>query len=111
MVGASALEIDAAYDRLTAGEHVIHETDWITVDGSTGRIILGQVPTREPELTDDFRQLMAWADEFRTLRVRANADTPADAATGREVGARRASASAAPSTCSSRAIASTRCAR
>ncbi len=87
VVGASEIRINEAYGRFTAGDYTISENDWITVDGATGRIIAGQVPTREPELSDEFRRLMSWADEFRTLQVRANADTPADAAAGRRWGA------------------------
>ena len=59
----------------------------ITLDGSTGEIILGVVPTVQPELSGDFAELMAWADEVRTLGIRANAETPADAAQAREFGA------------------------
>ena len=83
----------------------------ITLDGSTGEIILGVVPTVQPELSGDFAELMGWADEVRTLGIRANAETPADARTRRASSAPKASASAAPSTCSSRATASSRCAR
>ena len=69
------------------GDVTVSEGDWITVDGTTGRVLLGQVGTVEPELGDDFHLLMSWADELRTMKVRANADTPADAAAAREFGA------------------------
>jgi pyruvate, orthophosphate dikinase len=59
----------------------------VTIDGTTGRILMGTVATVEPELGDDFRQVMRWADGFRRLRVRANADTPQDALNAREFGA------------------------
>jgi pyruvate,orthophosphate dikinase len=61
--------------------------EWITVDGSTGRVFLGQVPTIRPTLGQDFYELMGWADKFRRLRVRANADTPRDAKVARGFGA------------------------
>ena len=66
---------------------VVTKGDWITVDGSTGRVFLGQVPTIQPTLDNDFYKLMSWADKFRSLRVRANADTPLDAKTARQFGA------------------------
>ncbi|HET6762083.1 MAG TPA: pyruvate, phosphate dikinase [Longimicrobiaceae bacterium] len=87
IAGAQEIQMDEAYRRFRVGETVVHEGDWITLDGSTGRVILGQVPTAVPELSDDFRRLMAWADGFRTLRVRTNADTPSDAAVARRFGA------------------------
>lgn len=59
----------------------------MTVDGTSGRVLLGQVPTIRPELDDYYRTVMAWADEIRTLQVRANADTPADAEAARRFGA------------------------
>ncbi|HEY0348051.1 MAG TPA: putative PEP-binding protein, partial [Pyrinomonadaceae bacterium] len=61
--------------------------EWITVDGSTGRVFLGKVPTIQPSLGTDFHELMKWADKFRRLGVRANADTPLDAKTARGFGA------------------------
>jgi pyruvate,orthophosphate dikinase len=65
----------------------VAENDWITLDGSTGRVILGKVPTAEPELTESFHRLMEWADGFRTLAVRTNADNPGDSAVARRFGA------------------------
>ena len=61
--------------------------DWITLDGSTGEVFAGRVPTVEPTLSDDFATLMGWADQVRRLRVRANAETPQDAATAARFGA------------------------
>jgi pyruvate,orthophosphate dikinase len=61
--------------------------EWITLDGSTGRVFLGQVPLIQPELGPDFDELMTWADQRRRLRVRANADTPQDAQVARDFGA------------------------
>jgi pyruvate, orthophosphate dikinase len=85
--GANALEIDYGQQQFTVNGTVVTKGDWITVDGSTGRIFLGQVPTVQPTLRADFHELMTWADKFRKLRVRANADTPRDAKVARQFGA------------------------
>ena len=87
VAGAGALRIDPAQGRLEVGGRTIVAGDWVTVDGATGRVLVGQVPTKDPELGDDFRTLMGWADGVRRLGVRANADTGDDAATAREFGA------------------------
>ncbi len=85
--GASQLRIDYAGDRMTAGHHTVQAGDIITIDGSTGEVILGTVPTVEPELSGDFARLMRWADQARKLQVWANAETPRDAETARDFGA------------------------
>jgi pyruvate,orthophosphate dikinase len=85
--GAGMLKIDIASGEMTAGRHIIKRGDIITIDGATGRVYKGAVPMRQPELTGDFSTLMAWADSVRRLKVRTNADTPADAATARKFGA------------------------
>src|SRR4029079_9533439 len=85
--GANALNIDYAQQQFTVDGTVVPKGEWITVDGSTGRVFLGQVPTIQPTLGTDFYKLMTWADHFRRLRVRANADTPLDAKTARGFGA------------------------
>jgi pyruvate,orthophosphate dikinase len=87
VVGASGVEVDEAYRRFRVGEATIEEGEWITVDGSTGRIIRGQVPTIDAELSPQLQRLMEWADSFRTLGVRANADSPHDAEVARRFGA------------------------
>jgi pyruvate, orthophosphate dikinase len=87
VVGCSALEIDYAKQLFTAGNLKISRGDWITVDGSRGRVLLGQVPTLDPELDDYYYTLMDWTDEIRALKIRANADTPADAHAARRFGA------------------------
>ncbi|MEO5339010.1 MAG: pyruvate, phosphate dikinase [Magnetococcus sp. MYC-9] len=69
------------------GRIVVKRGAWITIDGSTGEVLLGQVATRQAEMTGDFATFMAWADETRRLRVRTNADTPDDARTARAFGA------------------------
>jgi pyruvate,orthophosphate dikinase len=87
IVGARHLHGDMEERCFRAGDHKVQEGEWITLDGTTGRILLGQVPTVEPALSEPFRRLMGWADRFRRMRVRTNADTPADAAKAREFGA------------------------
>jgi pyruvate,orthophosphate dikinase len=85
--GAQAINIDYGQQQFTVDGTIVTKGEWITVDGSTGRVFLGQVPTIQPTLGDDFYKLMTWADKFRRLRVRANADTPLDAKTARQFGA------------------------
>ena len=87
VVGASSVVVDLERETLSAGGTLLHKGDVVTIDGSTGQIIKGRVPTREPELSEDFTNLMQWADGFRRMRVRANADTPADARQARAFGA------------------------
>src|SRR5467141_2937836 len=73
--GANALNIDYSQQQFTVDGTIVTKGEWITIDGSTGRVFLGQVPTVQPTLGQDFYELMKWADDFRRLRVRANADT------------------------------------
>ena len=86
VAGAGDLRIDYAARTLTAGNTVLNEGDTITIDGSNGQVLKGEVPKIQPELTGDFGKLMAWVDEIRKLRVRANAETPLDASTARNFG-------------------------
>ncbi len=79
--GAGSLRIDYNAGRMTIGDLVVNKGDVITIDGSTGEVILGLMPMIEPQLSGDFGQLMAWADKLRKLKVRTNAETPADAET------------------------------
>ncbi|CAN5546774.1 pyruvate, phosphate dikinase [soil metagenome] len=85
--GASSLEIDYSQQQFSVNGTVVTKGEWITVDGSTGRVFLGQVPTVQPTLSSDFYEIMNWADKFRRLKVRANADTPRDAKVARQFGA------------------------
>lgn len=85
--GCEALKIDVKAKQFTVGETVIHYGDTITIDGSTGEIILGEIPMIDPELSDEFQLLLAWADQERKLGVRANADNPEDAKKAFEFGA------------------------
>jgi pyruvate,orthophosphate dikinase len=87
VAGAGDLRIDARGGLITVRGVTIQGGDVITLDGSTGEIMLGAVPTVQPELTGDFARLMGWVDQIRTLKVRANAETPLDARTARKFGA------------------------
>jgi len=87
VVGCGEAAIDAGAKRFAAGGRSVREGDWISLDGSSGLVMAGQVPTVRPGLGKDFARLMKWADGFRRLGVRANADTPADARVAREFGA------------------------
>ncbi len=85
--GAGAIRIDYASRTMTAGGVTVAAGEVVTLDGSSGEVMLGRVATVEPELSAEFSVLMGWADEFRRLGVRANAETPADAETARSFGA------------------------
>lgn len=85
--GCEAVKIDAANGCFFAGDVVVKEGDIVTIDGATGRVMLGEVPMIEPTLSDEFEKLLQWANDTKTLAVRANADTPQDAAKAREFGA------------------------
>ncbi|MDF2670000.1 MAG: pyruvate, phosphate dikinase [Paenibacillus sp.] len=85
--GCEVLRIDTELGTLSVGDIVVRQGDSVTIDGSTGRVILGTVPLREAEMTAELRQLLSWADEIRTLKVLANADNPEDARKAREFGA------------------------
>ena len=85
--GASSIDVDYGQHQFSVNGEVVTKGEWITVDGSTGRVFLGKVPTIQPQLGQDFHDLMKWADKFRKLGVRANADTPLDAKTARGFGA------------------------
>jgi len=87
VAGASALNINYSHNEFTVGDTTIPKGEWITVDGSTGRVFVGQVPTVQPKLDDDFRLLMTWADGARRLKIRANADTGPDSTVARNYGA------------------------
>jgi pyruvate, orthophosphate dikinase len=87
VVGCEAIKIDLEANTFTVGNRVIKEGEFITIDGASGNVMLGLVPTVDPEITGEFQQLLEWADEIRTLKIRANADNPQDAAKAREFGA------------------------
>ena len=79
VVGAASVQIELEREMLSSGGETLSKGEIVTIDGSTGQIIKGRVPMREPTLSTDFVTLMGWADAFRRMKVRANADTPADA--------------------------------
>jgi pyruvate, orthophosphate dikinase len=87
VAGCEGLEIDLGAKEVKLGEHTLHEGDVITIDGGTGRVIVGEVPLVPPLINEDFETVLGWADELRRLRVRANADNPEDATKAREFGA------------------------
>jgi len=87
VVGCDSLRIDYASDSMKIGDRTIKQGDWLTIEGTTGEVFDGRVPTIAAELSDDFRKLLGWADKIRKLAVRTNADTPADAAAAVAFGA------------------------
>ena len=86
--GCEEMTINLEAETLTSRGRTFKKGDIVTVDGSTGRILVGKVPLIEPTFTDDFKQILAWTDEFAKLEVWANADTPEDAKRAREFGAK-----------------------
>ena len=86
--GAGAVHVDYHARTMSIGGETWKEGEWLSLDGSTGDVFLGQVPTKEAELTGDFGTLMELADRYRKLGVRANADTPEDAKVARNFGAK-----------------------
>ncbi|NCC33656.1 MAG: pyruvate, phosphate dikinase, partial [Chloroflexia bacterium] len=87
VAGAGELRVSYADQSVSVGNVTIRKGDWVTLDGGTGEIFAGAMPTVEPELSEDFAELMSWADEIRTMGVRANADVPNDAEVARQFGA------------------------
>ena len=87
VVGTKSLDIDEENRVIRSNGQLAKAGDWITVDGASGEVIPGRIPTVQPEPGEHFDRLMDWADEIRKLRVRANADNPEDAAAAREFGA------------------------
>ncbi len=85
--GSSEIEIDYEKKLFKVQDREIKEGDLITIDGSTGRIILGEVKTVKPEISGEFSKLMNWADNYRKLKIRTNSETPLDSKTARDFGA------------------------
>lgn len=85
--GCSEIKVEEDAKKLSVGEYVFVEGDYISLDGTTGEVLKGQVKTVPPELSGDFAKIMSWADEIRTLKVRTNADNPRDAKQAVEFGA------------------------
>ncbi|MDH3498685.1 MAG: pyruvate, phosphate dikinase [Acidimicrobiia bacterium] len=87
VVGCESMWVDYSEQLFRVGDRVVSKGEWVTVDGNKGQVLAGRVATVEPELDEFYETLMSWADEFRTLQVRANADAPADSAAARRLGA------------------------
>jgi pyruvate,orthophosphate dikinase len=87
VAGAGEIHIDEKGRRITIGSQTFNHDDVLSIDGSTGEVMKGSIGTQEPKLSGDFGTVMKWADKYRTLKVRTNADTPADAQRAREFGA------------------------
>jgi pyruvate,orthophosphate dikinase len=87
VVGCEAVKIDEKNQTITIAGNSVKAGDFITIDGTTGNVMIGKVETIAPSMTGDFETLMKWADKFRKLKIRTNADTPADAKKAREFGA------------------------
>jgi pyruvate, orthophosphate dikinase len=87
VAGAQSLQVDEKASRLSVNGRSLGAGDWITVDGSSGKVFAGQAALIPPELSGNFNRVMKWADRIMQLRVRVNADTPADAHRGRDFGA------------------------
>ncbi|MBI5816795.1 MAG: pyruvate, phosphate dikinase [Nitrospinae bacterium] len=87
VAGAEAIKISEDSGLFTVGNVAVHRGDWVTLDGSTGRVILGRAPLVKPTLSNEYKVLMGWADSVRKLGVRTNADTPHDAKVARGFGA------------------------
>ena len=87
VAGCEGLEIDMDARTVRIGGRELREGDTITIDGGTGRVIIGEVPLVPPQINEDFETILGWADDVRRLKVRANADNPEDAAKAREFGA------------------------
>jgi len=87
VVGCGAIAIDEKNQQIKIGDKVVKVGEYLTINGTNGDVMLGQVPTIDPTISGHFAELMSWADKVRTLKIRANADAPADAAKAREYGA------------------------
>lgn len=85
--GCGEIVMDEANKKFTLGGKEFHEGDWLSIDGSTGNIYDGQIPTVDATIAGEFGRIMSWADKYRTMKVRTNADTPTDAKKARELGA------------------------
>ena len=87
VAGCGSIQINYGKNQFIVDEKVVKAGDYISLDGSLGEVILGELPTVEPKLSADFNKIMKWADEYRRLQIRTNADTPQDAKRARDFGA------------------------
>ncbi len=86
VVGTEKINIDYGSKQFRVDEKVVKQGKWISIDGTSGEVMLGQVPQQEPKMDENFENLMSWADKVRTLGVRTNADTPKDAQVALDLG-------------------------
>ena len=85
--GSSEIKVDYENKNFKSGDYEIKEGDIITIDGGSGKVMLGKIPTVKPDISGDFSKIMNWADKFRKLKVRTNSETPADTKIARDFGA------------------------
>ncbi|MDG5767971.1 pyruvate, phosphate dikinase [Balneolales bacterium ANBcel1] len=87
VVGCDEIVINYKNKSLTDGNHTVHQGDWVSINGTTGEVVLGQLPLSPPKLSADFNKFMGWVDKFRDMKIRTNADRPEDALKAKEFGA------------------------
>jgi pyruvate,orthophosphate dikinase len=87
VVGCEAVKIDEANQQISIAGNIVKAGEYLTINGTTGDVMIGKVPTVPPSMTGDFATLMSWADKYRKLKIRTNADSPADSLKAREFGA------------------------
>jgi pyruvate, orthophosphate dikinase len=87
VVGASTIDIHEDKDEFIVGNRIVTKGEWITIDGTTGEVMIGKLPTTRPELSNEFQELMLWADLVKQMGVMTNADTAADSRVARQFGA------------------------
>jgi len=85
--GCEEVKIDEERRQMSVGPRIVKEGDWVTIEGASGRILIGEIPLREPEISEELSQVLEWADSIRKLKVRANADNPRDAKAAKKFGA------------------------
>ncbi len=88
VVGCGNIKIDHKTKQFFVGDNAVHEGEFITIEGSTGKVYQGELPTVEPQITDNFRTILKWAEDFKKLGIRANADDPESASLARSYGAK-----------------------
>ena len=87
VAGLSQIKIDYEKKEFKSGEYIVKEGEIITIDGGSGKVMLGKVPTVKPDISGDFSKVMIWADKIRKLKVRTNSETPTDTKIARDFGA------------------------
>ncbi|BBI32862.1 pyruvate, phosphate dikinase [Cohnella abietis] len=85
--GCEEIKIDEEQKQMSVGSRIVKEGDWVTIEGASGRVILGEIPLREAEISEELSEILNWADSIRKLKVRANADNPHDARMAKQFGA------------------------